>query len=141
MGRSKGRGKSGQRQEHTVYRIVLGQAMVAVLVAAVLAVFDTVMGYSFLLGGLVSVLPSGYMAWRMSRLTANPVMALRAMMVGEAGKLMMTVMLFAVIFKQVTPLNVPLLFAGLIVALSINAGMPLLDKWRDHRATGEQQGK
>lgn len=134
MGWLKGQVKSGQRQEDTVYRIVLGQLAGTMLGAGVLAAFDGVMGYSFLLGGLASALPSGYMAWRMSRLSANPAMAFRAMIVGEMGKLMITAMLFLVIFTRVTPLSVPLFFTGMALAMAANVVVPLLDSRRAKRS-------
>jgi ATP synthase protein I len=50
-----------------VYRIVIAQLLVTLLLALVGLVIDWVYAYSMALGGLVSALPSSFMAWRLNR--------------------------------------------------------------------------
>ena len=70
-------------------------------------------GISALLGGAAAVVPNSFLAARL--LTPRTAKGLlRATWIGEAGKLLLTVAFFAVIFAFVRPLSAPAVFVGFI---------------------------
>jgi ATP synthase protein I len=92
------------------------QFVVGVVLAAVLwIVFGSVAGYSALLGSLVCVVPNAFLGLRIMAPRRDPGALKRAAWAGEAGKIALTVLLFALVFTQVKPLNAAALFAGFIV--------------------------
>jgi ATP synthase protein I len=108
---------------------LLAQACVSAAIAAALwAGFGEVAAVSALLGGAAVVVPNGFLAARL--LTPSSDQSARAMMrsawVGEIGKLLLTVLLFGVIFGFVRPLSPPAVFAGFIAAQLVVFGALLL---------------
>ena len=81
-------------------------------------------GYSALLGCLISALPNGFLALRLSvpRRDSGAKSLIRAAYIGEIGKLALTVLLFSIVFVMVRPLAAAPLFAGFVVT----AMVPLL---------------
>jgi len=105
--------------KHVVPVTLLAQACVSFVVAAVawLSV-DELAGMSALLGGMVAVVPNAFLAARLlasNRDTRDAAM-MRAAWIGEIGKVLLTALLFAVIFKVVRPLAPLAVFAGFIAA-------------------------
>ena len=108
---------------------LLAQACVSAAVAAALWVgFGKVAAVSALLGGATVVIPNGFLAARL--LTPSIDQSARAMMrsawAGEIGKLLLTALLFGVIFGFVRPLSPPAVFAGFIAAQLVVFGALLL---------------
>jgi ATP synthase protein I len=108
---------------------LLAQACVsAALAAALWAGFGDVAAVSALLGGAAVVIPNGFLAARL--LTPSTDQSARAMMrsawVGEIGKVLLTALLFGVIFGFVRPLSPPAVFAGFIAAQLVVFGALLL---------------
>ncbi len=104
---------------NTVYKILLAQlGLSAVLAAVAWAWLGVVAGYSLVTGGLICVLPNGFLALRMLMVDARkePERAMRAVWVGEIGKLGLTAVFFGLAFVLVEPLRVGLLFTGFIAA-------------------------
>jgi ATP synthase protein I len=102
----------------TIPRMLMWQFVVgAVLSAALWSVFGRVAGYSAFLGSLTAVVPNLFLALRIMAPRRDPGAnaLLRAAWVGEAGKLALTVLFFALVFTQVRPLSAAALFAGFIV--------------------------
>jgi ATP synthase protein I len=118
-----------------VYRIVIAQLLVTLLLALVGLVIDWVYAYSMALGGLVSALPSSFMAWRLNRQEINPALAFKTMVVGEVGKLVLTALMFADVFGWVKPLNIPVFFAALVLAMMLNVIVPLVDRQPHNQQT------
>lgn len=111
--------KSQAPPDSLILRVLLAQAGVA----AVLAVFfwgtgEPVSAYSALLGGLTAVLPNAFLALRMSlpRRDAGAAALLRAAYIGELGKVVLTVLMFGLVFTAVRPLAAGALFAGFVAA-------------------------
>lgn len=103
----------------TVVKILLAQIALAALAGAVAAwAAGPVAGYSALLGGVICVTSHGFLSLRMwlSRASGSPRRMLNAMYCGEAGKLALSAVFFALVFVFVQPLSAGALIAGFIVA-------------------------
>ena len=89
----------------------------AVLAGVLWGVFGKVVGYSAALGSLTSVVPNAFLGLRLLAPRRDPgAQALvAAAWIGEIGKLALTVLFFALVFKLVRPLSAAALFAGFIV--------------------------
>jgi len=104
-----------------VMPVLLWQLLVSLALALVLLFFGTVEAYSALLGGLICVIPNAYLAGRllMKSGAGDSRVFLRAAFTGEVIKLLLTGALFAVVFVNIKPLNVLVLFAGFIAAITV----------------------
>jgi ATP synthase protein I len=105
--------------KHVVPVTLLVQLCVSVVIAVVLwAWVGKVAGASALLGGAAVVTPNGFLAARLLRPTRDE--SARAIMrsawIGEIGKLLLTVLMFAAIFAAVRPLEPLAFFGGFIAA-------------------------
>ena len=115
--------------KHVVPVTLLVQLCVSFVVAAVLwVVVGEVAGASALLGGAAAVVPNGFLAARV--LTPSRDLSAKAMMrsawIGEAGKVLLTALMFGVIFGFVRPIEPPAVFAGFIAAQLVVFGALLL---------------
>jgi ATP synthase protein I len=115
--------------KHVVPLTLLVQVCVSLVMAAVLWVWmGEVAALSALLGGGAVVIPNGFLAARLlqpSRDESAGAM-LRAAWIGEIGKLLLTALLFGVIFGVVRPIEPAAVFAGLIAAQLVVFGALLL---------------
>ncbi len=103
--------------ESVMLRVLMAQIGVGVALAAVLwSLYGNVVGYSALLGGLVSVVPNAFLAMRLAVPRRDPgaEALVRAAYIGELGKLALTVLFFSLVFTLVKPLSAAALFAGFI---------------------------
>ena len=101
----------------TIARVLMWQLLIGVVLAAVLwGVFGKVAGYSAALGGLTCVIPNAFLALRLvaARRDRGAESLLRATLIGEIGKLALTVLIFSLVFSLVRPLSAAALFAGFI---------------------------
>ena len=106
----------------TVPRILLAQSGISFAVAGVAWIaLGTVAGYSAVLGGAACVLPNAFLAARILALRGAPTARnmMRTAYVGEAGKLILTLLLFGAIFASVRPLSPGLVFVGFIAAQAV----------------------
>jgi len=115
--------------KHVVPVTLLVQLCVSFVIAAVLwVVVGEVAGASALLGGAAAVVPNGFLAARV--LTPSRDLSARAMMrsawIGEAGKVLLTALMFGVIFGFVRPIEPPAVFASFIAAQLVVFGALLL---------------
>jgi len=105
-------------QKPPVNRVMLLQ-LIILLVLAVLAqlILGTVVAYSVLLGGLLSLVPNAYFAYKVTRHAGARATdrMVRSAYIGEVMKLALTGAGFALVFTQVRPLHVVGLFCGFIV--------------------------
>jgi len=115
--------------KHVVPLTLLAQASVSVVVAAVLWVWwGQVAALSALLGGVAAVVPNGFLAARLLRPGGDESARaiVRSAWLGEIGKLLLTVLLFAAIFGAVRPLEPLAVFCGFIAAQMMVFGALLL---------------
>lgn len=99
-----------------VYKIVLLQLLLSLVVAAVAALAGSLAAISALLGGLICALPNAYFVWRAFRYQgarhAHKVVS--ALYQGEAWKFFLTALSFAALFRLGIELNYFALFAGFV---------------------------
>ena len=104
----------------TVRNILLVQFATALGVAAIVwAGLGSERALPTLLGGLIGVVPNAFLAARVMspRAGSSAQSLLRAGWLGEVGKLVITVLLFAAAFMTLKPLHPGYLFTGYIAAL------------------------
>lgn len=106
-------------------------AQLIVLLLATLVVWQwlgKVAGYSALLGGLIAWLPNLYFAHKAFRFSGARAAReiVRSFYAGEAGKLILTFVLFALTFAGVKPLEAPALFGSYLLTLLVSWFAPLL---------------
>ena len=111
------------------FPVLVLQLVVTLVVALVLWIFQgLIAGYSGLLGGLVALVPNGYFAFRVYRYSGAR--SARAIVgefySGEAGKLILTAVLFITVWLAVKPLVVAAVFGGYLVVLAIGASALLI---------------
>ena len=115
--------------KHVVPLTLLAQACVSVVVAAVAWVWaGQIAGMSAMLGGVTAVVPNAFLAARLlqpSRDESAKAM-MRSAWLGEIGKLLLTALLFGVIFGFVRPIQPLAVFAGFIAAQLIVFGALLV---------------
>ena len=91
-----------------IYIAFLIQFLFCVMAALVtFLLLDGVASYSILLGGLISIVPNGYFAWKVFRFRGarNTPLIVKSFYAGETGKLIMTGGFFALVFAGIKPLN------------------------------------
>ncbi len=111
--------KSLASPDSLILRVLLAQAGLALVLAAIFqGTGGSVPAYSALLGGLVAVLPNAFLALRLSLPRRDPGAAglLRAAYIGELGKVVLTVLLFGLVFTAVRPLAAGAFFTGFVAA-------------------------
>ncbi|WP_079204092.1 F0F1 ATP synthase subunit I [Pseudomonas sp. CC6-YY-74] len=116
-----------------VFPVLLTQLAVLLLAAAVLyATQGAVSGYSGLCGGLIAWLPNVYFAHKAFRFSgARAAQAIvRSFYAGEAGKLILTAVLFALTFAGVKPLDALAVFGVFLLTQLVNWFSPWLMKIR-----------
>ena len=116
-----------------VFPVLLVQLLVLLLLALVLWQWQgSVAGYSGLCGGLIAWLPNLYFAHKAFRFSgARAAQAIvRSFYAGEAGKLVLTAVLFALTFAGVKPLEPLAVFGVFVLTQLVNWFSPLLMKTR-----------
>ena len=111
------------------FPVLVLQLIVALAVALVLWVFQgLIAGYSGLLGGLVALIPNSYFAFRVYRYSgARSARAIVGEIYsGEAGKLILTAVLFIAVWLAVKPLVVAAVFVGYLAVLATGASALLI---------------
>jgi len=102
----------------TVARVLLLQLGSSVLLALLFwGIGGRISGFSALLGGLICLLPNAYLALRLTlpRSDRGASGLVRAAYIGELGKIVLTVLLFGLVFLLVRPVDPVALFSGFIV--------------------------
>ena len=91
------------------------------LALAAWLLLDVVTAYSVLLGGLVSIVPNSYFAWKAFRYrgASNTPLIVKSFYAGETGKLIMTGVSFALVFGGVKPLNELAVIVSFIIAIVV----------------------
>jgi len=124
-----GKRKSASRSESIpVFRIIWLQ-LIGTLAAAtiLLLLMGVVSAYSALLGGLVCVIPSAFLAFRfVNALDMARNRVFQYLMLGELGKLILTGVLFTLVFLFINPLETFLFFVTFIGVQTLHWFAPLL---------------
>lgn len=105
-----------------IYIAFIIQFLLCVVAALVsLLLFDLVAAYSILLGGFISIVPNGYFAWKAFRFRGarNTPLIIKSFYAGETGKLIMTGVLFALVFAGIRPLNELAVIVSFIVTIIV----------------------
>ncbi len=100
-------------EKPAIYKITGYQFAVLLLLVALARFFgDLTLAYSVLTGGLIQIIPQCWFASLAFRFRGAQASSriLNAFYRGEAGKLLLTAMMFALVFAYVEPLQVPALF-------------------------------
>ena len=106
---------------------LIGIELAVVLVcSAGLAVYSMNSAKSFLTGGMISVLGQGYFAYKLFRFAGAQAtrQILRGFYAGEAGKFLITIVLFAAVFKGMNDVQPAYLVAGFFLALVVQRLAP-----------------
>jgi ATP synthase protein I len=110
---------SGHGSMASTVRIVLYQALVAVVVAAGMAPMSLDQSLAALLAGLVCVVPNAYFAWR-ARVERSPALLLAQ----GVGKLALTTALMVAVFAMAKPAPLGFFAAFIAMQLMYVAGSP-----------------
>ena len=101
----------------SVIKVIVAQLVWTVsLLLACLLIFGVAVGYSALLGGLISALPNSYFALHAFKFQGarNADKVVKSFIRGELGKIVFTGVLFALSFTLVTSLDELALIAGFV---------------------------
>ena len=122
--------QSPHLQKPPVYRVVITQAIVTLLLSAGFLVSGDTAALSALLGGLICFVPNAYLTFRAFSLSGARAAKsiVKEFYRGEAGKFMMTCCGFALTFALVRPLNAVVLFSVFILVQAVHWFTPLLLK-------------
>lgn len=100
-----------------VYKVILAQLAITGFISVISLLFSgATMALSVLLGGLISALPNSYFALHAFKYTGarNADKIVRGFIRGELGKIVITVVLFALSFALISSLNELALILGFI---------------------------
>lgn len=102
--------------------LAVAAGITAAIAFLLYAAMGAVAARSAILGGLTFILPNLLFVGYVFRQAAarSPVAALRGLYVGEAAKLLATVILFAACFALVKPLNAGILFVTYVILMIVN---------------------
>lgn len=112
-----------------VFPVLMAQLVVLLLAATLTWQWrGNVAGYSALLGGMIAWLPNLYFAHKAFRYSGARAAReiVRSFYAGEAGKLILTFVLFALTFAGVKPLEAPMLLGVYLLTLMVSWFAPLL---------------
>ena len=110
------------------YRIVRAQLIALSVATAMSLMFDWIVTYSMMLGGLVCVVPAAFMAYRISHETADASAAAGHMIRAQLGKMGLTFAMFVAIFVLVKPLDVVFFFGTIAALHSFYIVVPLRER-------------
>lgn len=115
-----------------VRSLLLYQLAGCVLLSALALWFGLTAAYSVFLGGLICLVPNCYFAYRAFKFRGARAAReiVRSFYVGEAGKLLLTAILFAIVFSSVKPLNALALFLGFAAIQLVNWLVPIMQHSR-----------
>ena len=121
---------------HVVKQLLIWQLLVAFGAGAAGLGWGSTGGLSALLGGLICWLPNCYFAFRAFRHRGARAARLivRSFYAGAAGKLVLSMALFTIVFINVRPLNAPALFAGFIGVQFVSWLVPVFAGRAESRA-------
>ena len=101
-----------------VHKVIVAQLAATGLMTLIsLLISGTIIAYSVLLGGLISALPNSYFALHAFKFQGarNAEKVVKSFIKGELGKIIITVILFALSFALISNLNELALILGFVV--------------------------
>ena len=109
-----------------VYKVILAQVAATVLIAVIsLLISGNIVAYSVFLGGMISALPNTYFVMHAFRYrgarAADKVV--KSFLRGELGKMVMTLVLFALSFSLLTDISELALILGFVVTHFVGVAM------------------
>jgi ATP synthase protein I len=117
----------------TIRNILLAQLAAGLVLAAIVWIWlGSEWAVPTLIGGLIGVVPNAFLAARLMspRAAGSAKSLLRAGWIGEAGKIAIAAVMFAVVFATLKPLHPEFLFAGFIATLLALPVALLFDRGR-----------
>lgn len=95
-----------QRSQQQAFRFILTQLLTAIILSAILLMFDRVIAYSSLLGGLIATLANAWYAIKVFAVKPTTAEALlTTFYVGEMYKIILTGSMFLMVFVLVAPIS------------------------------------
>ena len=115
-------------QPAPVHRVIVAQLLVCVLLSLVLLPFGFNVILSSISGGLCCALPNAYFVWRAFRFRGarQARQVVSSFYLGAAGKLLLTVAGFVMVFTLVKPAAPLVLFGSFIAVQAVSWFAPLL---------------
>lgn len=108
---------------HVVVLTLLAQLLLSLVLAAIVWLWQgRIAAVSALLGGMVAVIPNGFLAARLLQPRADAKAMLRAAWIGEIGKLVLTAVLFGAIFGLMKSISALAVFGGFIAVQTVVLG-------------------
>ncbi len=97
-----------QRSRQQVFRFILTQLVVTIVLSVILLFFDRIVAYSSLAGGLIATLANTWFAIKVFRVksTVAAETLLTTFYVGEIGKFVFTGAMFIIAFILIKPISV-----------------------------------
>ena len=134
--------QQAEKRLRVIRLLLVWQLMGAILVGLIGFAWDKSAALGAFLGGLIVWLPNCYFAFRAFRHRGARAARLivRSFYAGAAGKMLLTAMLFTLVFVNVKPLNALALFAGYAVVLSLNWFVPVLMSRSEIRSRAGPEG-
>lgn len=114
-----------------VFRVLQLQMAITLLVVLLSALLQGIVAaYSALCGGLIALLPNMYFAFKAFRYfgARSSQAIVQSIWAGEMGKLVLTAVLFALLFVGVKQLDVMALFIAYLLVLAVSASALLIVK-------------
>ena len=100
--------QQNQLSRQQVFRFVLSQLLATIMLSVILLIFDRVVAYSSLLGGLIATLANAWFAIKVFRV--QPTVAAETLLttfyVGEIYKFIFTGAMFVIAFVLIKPISV-----------------------------------
>ena len=93
---------------------LVGQVGISALIGMLLILVSVLYAYSFILGALAFVIPNMYFVYYAFRFQGaeQAYLVERSLKKGQTGKFSISALIFALIFKMVSPLHAEMVFAG-----------------------------
>ncbi len=104
-----------------VVRLLRTQLAVTLLLPLALLPFGTIAAVSAAAGGIACLVPNAYFASRAFRYSGarSAMLILNSFYSGQAMKLLLTALIFTLIFNYLKPLNAGALFGGFVLVQSV----------------------
>ncbi len=119
-------------------RFVKSQLVITIVISAILLIFDSVMAYSALTGGLIATIATAWFAYKVFRVSPDnaAVTMLASAYMGEIYKIILTGALFICAFVLIKPISA----AALLITYFVIYMTPVLVSVREDRAEKSSAG-
>lgn len=120
--------RQAEQRLRLIRLILICQLLGAVSVGLIGLLWNPSAAFAAFLGGMIVVLPNSYFAFRAFRYRAarEAQRIVRSLYAGAAGKMLLTAVLFALVFMHLDPVNAPAVFIGFVLVQTLNWSVPLI---------------